>query len=474
MCTDEPDETWICVCCIKEPFLRDRIENEGLRNICTYCGDKNPCFTLDKVSDATETAIAQHFVRTPTEPSAMEYTMIKHGALDWYRDGDEIESVIENLLQTSPEVARAVQQCLESRHADFFSEDETEFASGSYYEESRRIDTDNLDGMWANFVSSLKTESRFINHSVKATLDGIFSGVESMHAGRQLTVIMKAGPGTTIPVLYRARWSRNTEELKRMLVLPDRELGPPPHQFSGANRMSARGISVFYGASTVQTAIPEIRPPVGCDVVSAGFRLIRPLRLLNLPALKSVWESGSMFDPDYTNKLAQVAFLRTLSSLMTDPVLPGEEEFHYIPTQVIAEYLADAPELSLDGILYSSVQNPALSASEHYNVVLFHKASRVRYQPLPSQSSCMLSFGHQIDEHEWERDICVTQIAENEVPATELGWYEEAPRVIDTREPTLEVDLATVSFHHIDGVHFDFSSEPVSRSKHIMNKHGGH
>lgn len=469
MCTDEPYEIWICACCIKEPFLRDRIENEGLWNICTYCGDQNPCFTLDKVSDATETAIAQHFVRTPTEPSAMEYAMIKHGALDWYRDGDEIESVIENLLLTSPGVASAVQQCLEGRYEDHFSEDETEFASGSHYEESR-VDTDNLDGMWAKFVSSLRTESRFINHSVKVTLDGIFSGVDSMQAGRKQAVIMKAGPGTTIPVLYRARWSRNTEELKRMLVLPDRELGPPPHQFSGANRMSARGISVFYGSSTVQAAIPEIRPPVGCNVASAGFRLIRPLRLLNLPALKSVWESGSMFDPDYTNKLAQVAFLRTLSSLMTDPVLPGEEEFHYIPTQVIAEYLADAKELSLDGILYSSVQNPALPASEHYNVVLFHKASRVRNQPLPSQSNCMLSFGHQTDEHEWEMDIRVTQIAEDEVPANETTWYEETPHESDTREPALEVDLATVSFHRINGVHFDFSSEPVSRNKHIMDK----
>ena len=118
ICTDEPDETWICACCIKEPFLRDRIENEGLRNICTYCGEENPCLTLDNVSDATETALTQHFVRTPTEPSAMEYAMIKHGLRDWDRKGDEIESVIENLLLTTPEVASAVQQCVESRHAD--------------------------------------------------------------------------------------------------------------------------------------------------------------------------------------------------------------------------------------------------------------------------------------------------------------------------------------------------------------------
>ncbi|WP_369332805.1 RES family NAD+ phosphorylase, partial [Shigella sonnei] len=42
-------------------------------------------------------------------------------------------------------------------------------------------------------------------------------------------------------------------------MTPDKELGPPPHQFIGSNRMSAKGISVFYGASSVDTAISEIR-----------------------------------------------------------------------------------------------------------------------------------------------------------------------------------------------------------------------
>lgn len=82
----------------------------------------------------------------------------------------------------------------------------------------------------------------------------------------------------------------------------------------------------------------------------------------------------------------------------------------------------------------------------------------------------MLSFGHQTDEHEWEMDIRVTQIAEDEAPINETTWYEETPHEIDTREPALEVDLACVSFHRINGVHFDFSSEPVSRNKHIMDK----
>ncbi|MGJ3288050.1 RES family NAD+ phosphorylase [Klebsiella michiganensis] len=473
MCSDEAEETWICASCIGESFLSTRIENEGLNEVCTYCGEKSPCFTLEGISDVTETAIEQHFIRTPVDPDPMEYAMIKHGEHSWYRHGYEIDTLIEDLLQTRTAVASAVQQCLESRHYDFDSAimgEETEFYSGSHYEERQKVDTSHLDGMWAKFVSSLKTESRFINHSVRETLDGIFSGVENMHAGREKEVIIKAGSGTAIPILYRARWCRNHDDLENMLVNPDRELGPPPHNFSGANRMSARGISVFYGASSVATAIPEIRPPAGCNVVCAGFRIIRPLRLLNLPALENVWEGGSYFDPDFINKRAQVAFLRKLSGLMTDPVLPGEEEFRYIPTQVIAEYLADSSQLALDGILYPSVQNPNLSPSENYNVVLFHKASRVRYLTMPALTDCRISYGHMYAKDDWEEDICVTQIAEMEESTPEKNGYDVANRPFDDRKPALEIELATVSVHHIRGVTLDYSSAEVSRRKHIVEE----
>jgi hypothetical protein len=96
--------------------------------------------------------------------------------------------------------------------------------------------------------------------------------------------------------------------------------------------MSAKRISVFYGASSVETAISEIRPPVGCNVVTSEFNITRPLRLLNLPALESLLERGSKFDPDYILRRQQAAFLRTLTSRIVEPVMPGEEAFSYIPT----------------------------------------------------------------------------------------------------------------------------------------------
>ncbi|HBM8677304.1 TPA: RES family NAD+ phosphorylase [Escherichia coli] len=475
MCSKNPAETWICAECITEPFLSAEIEKEGTRNACDYCGAMQNCFDLEAISDLTEQAIAEHYVRTPTDMSDYESAMSRHSEGDyfWEREGDDIVCVIENLLEVRPEVALDIHHILKERHYDFEAAkmgEESEFASGSCYEERGKVNTEYFDNMWERFVTSLKTESRYVNQAVSETLGGIFSNIETLESVGGRPVILEAGPEAKLSILYRARWSRDHDDLERMLITPDRELGPPPYRFSGANRMSARGISVFYGASSVETAISEIRPPVGCNVVTAKFNLIRPLRLLNLPALKSVLERGSKFDPEFIRKREQAAFLRTLTRRIVDPVLPGEEDFSYIPTQVIAEYLADPSLCNLDGILYPSVQLSGtgqllLAAPEEcFNVVLFHKASRVRWQTLPAQEDCMIRYGHLLSEDEWEPDICVTEIIKD-IHGVSLLKTVDASRSHDFREPALEIDLTSVSVHEIRAARFEYSTDTVRRER---------
>ncbi|HBL8851925.1 TPA: RES domain-containing protein [Enterobacter hormaechei] len=470
MNSEVSDENWVCDGCIREEYLRNLIKKTGTRQTCHYCKEVRACFSLEVVSDLTEKAIEAHFYRTPTEPNDMEYARLRHSEdYDWYRDGEDIVQVIEDLLETRSAIADDIQQLLEYKHSDFDSDvlgEETEFARESCYAERREVSTGRLDTMWANFVTSLKTESRFVNNVVSSTLDGIFLGVETMNTRGKDLVIIGAGPDTDIPSLFRARWCRNQSELEQMLVTPDKELGPPPHQFSGANRMSARGISVFYGASSVDTAISEIRPPVGCDVVCAKFNLIRPLRLLNLPALEGVLESGSLLDPVYIKRCEQAAFLATLTSRIVDPVLPGEEDFSYIPTQVIAEYLADPSRFNLDGILYPSVQLPGEDKENRYNVVLFHKASRVSLLKLPAKDDCMISYGHQYDEDDWETDICVTEVISSQKTAPpKTGRHDLSGLSLpeDCRVPALEIDLGSVSIHGIRAARFEYSTNAVRR-----------
>jgi hypothetical protein len=220
--------------------------------------------------------------------------------------------------------------------------------------------------------------------------------------------------------------------------------------------------------------VREIRPPVGCNVVTARFNIIRPLRLLNLPALKSVLERGSRFAPEFIRKREQAAFLRTLTRRIVAPVLPGEEDFSYIPTQIIAEYLVDPGLCNLDRILHPSVQlsgtgqlsgKPLPAAPEEcFNVVLFHKASRVRWQMLPAKENCRIRYGRQLSEDGWEPDICVTEMVKNPV-GVPLLKTDESSRLQDSRAPALEIDLSSVSVHEVRAARFEYSMDTVRRDR---------
>lgn len=76
--------------------------------------------------------------------------------------------------------------------------------------------------------------------------------------------------------------------------------------------MNARGISVFYGATSRKNAISEVRPPVGSYVAVAEFTLLRTVRLLDLSSLKglAVNRGFSRFDPEYLLRYERSSLFR--------------------------------------------------------------------------------------------------------------------------------------------------------------------
>jgi len=143
--------------------------------------------------------------------------------------------------------------------------------------------------------------------------------------------------------------------------------------------MNPRNISVFYGATHPKIALSELRPSVGSTVVMGEFEVLRPLKLLNLKRLQKVFTTGSIFDPDYTVKLGKTHFLKSLVTIMTRPTNPNNSDAEYLPTQLIADYLANANTATIDGILYPSSQ----TKKSGMNVVLFRSASKVEEIEIP-------------------------------------------------------------------------------------------
>jgi hypothetical protein len=210
---------------------------------------------------------------------------------------------------------------------------------------------------------------------------------------------MNAGPATALSSIYRARVFQSDEKLEEALCWPDSQLGSPPSRLAEAGRMNANGISVFYGANEPRVAIAEVRPPVGSQVAVARFDIIRPLRLLDLTALSAVSEGGSIFDPALAGRLERAMFLRSLSQRMTQPVMPDDEAFDYLPTQVIADFLATENEPAIDGIVFPSVQ----AAGNALNISLFHKAARVEELTIPAGTEIQASTGHMGEDATFSR-----------------------------------------------------------------------
>lgn len=118
-------------------------------------------------------------------------------------------------------------------------------------------------------------------------------------------------------------------------------------------------------------------------------------------ALGNTWDDGSNFDPTFKSPLERIAFLQLLGDRMTQPVMPDDEAFDYLPTQAIADFLATQNKPQFDGIIFRSVQ-----VKGGRNVVLFHKAARVETMKLPQ--------GTEIEAHSGygTEDGCIRSVNE--------------------------------------------------------------
>ena len=457
----------LCHRCVGEKVLKGKIKTMGRMAICSFCRKHLTTISLDQAADIFDKVFEQNFVRTEDEPTGMEYTMSKESDYQWERSGDDIVKLLQQVGHIEPEVAESIRQLLEDKHFDFDEAamgEEGDFAPDSRYTD-RKVESEEFHSEWRSFEENLKTKSRYFSKRATLTLLTLFNGIHRSTTVGNRPVILTAGPGTSITSLFRARVFQDGEKLVRALERPDLEIGPPPPAAAVAGRMNARGISTFYGATDREVALSEVRPFVGSRVVTAKFDLLRPISLLDLEALSEVSASGSLFDDNHRYQMAKANFLQSLSQKMTAPVLPDAEIFEYLPTQVIAEYLAAQVKPELDGILYPSAQ----SKNGKNNVVLFHESSLVEQLTISDDTAIFVETGlHTADGFEPEYWV-LERTAPEEKTTQEVDPY--TPAVQDRASqrtetmPTLRIDLSSVEVHHIEGVSYRHSDFEVHRTK---------
>jgi len=468
----ETADHYVCAFCIEESFLKREINKNGEEQVCDYCEEENPCYTIGQLAKRVEEAFDGHYERTTDEPSGYEYSMMadKESNYNWERSGEESLYAIMSAINSTEEVATDIHSVLKEKHYDFDDAamgQESEFDDEAHYEQ-KYIGDERWQSEWENFEQTLKTESRYFNQTCINHLKSIFGDLNDLRTSEKGSVIVMAGPGTSYNAFYRARVFHAEDRLQSAMESPVNQFGPPPALMAVAGRMNARGISVFYGANTPAVALAEVRPPVGCKVVVAKFNVTRALRLLDLSALKNLDRKGSIFDETYAGRLEKAAFLQNLSGRITVPVMPGSEDFDYLPTQAIADYLASDNKLNLDGILFPSVQ----AKGKSINVVLFYKASRVEKLDLPKGGKIEAETG-MYGEDGWEQFYRITELIptntetkkKEDYPYDDLWDVYRTSHDPDARKNTLKLDLETIEVHEVESVRFKTIAHKVYKSR---------
>lgn len=467
----DADKKFICIDCIGEKFLSKEIELLEKLISCSYCGQKEiPGSPLIEFADRLDIAFEQHYERQSEDiPDDWSLERIKNMADLWEPNGQPVVYAIMDAAEIPEEAAKDIQQILADKHSSRSADEigeTTAYHIESYYDNKPPNDMD-WKKKWANFEDSLKTKTRFFSKEASNHLHSVFEDIEQLQTKDKKPVVKTIGPATEIEVLFRARSFQSDARLEIALKAPDREFGPPPITYARAGRMNANGISVFYGANNAPTALAEIRPPVGSKVAIAKFRIVRKLKVLDLSELSDTVAEGSIFDSNYSPLLAKASFLRKLSQKMTKAIMPEDEQFEYLPTQAVADFLAS--KMGFDGIIFSSAQSP-----EGLNIALLNHSSRVDKINHPEGTFIRATLNDWDEDGEYpDYQISIGLPESKEKQQSKIiqpwihppdGWKPDDP---DPRKISLIVDTKSISIAHVNSVTINYEQFPANYYEYI-------
>ncbi|PSH19741.1 hypothetical protein B7R74_12710 [Yersinia pseudotuberculosis] len=375
------EEKYICHQCVNEVYIKNEIQNSGnTENECSYCEERTETISIKELAVKVDTMLDIHYAL---------------GGYDFYGDpdGDDLNSIIQTELEVEDkdEIANDIIESL----CDQFNEygDDKKYDDDFNYISINR-GTSHLNQKWEQISNSLLTEARFFNSGAKAFLDELFADI-NVHSNTVIKILNTDDP------LYRARVFNDDQSLEIALKHPERTLGPPPSDQATSGRMNASGVPVFYGSTSPDIAIAEVRPAVGSSVIVATFYPLRELRILDLSALKLLPHLGSSyFAPESLAELDKVLFLRTLSNKLTIPVVGQAKGHEYLITQAVSEYLGLLQHCQLDGIFFESTQVDRMQQDKkERNVVLFSKSAKVAFANNEGESR-----EYSVDLYEYDYD----------------------------------------------------------------------
>lgn len=357
MVKPESSDIAICLECVGDNSLRSLLADATAEVTCSSCQGKRPGLNLTDLAHRVDP-----FLREFCEPGET-YPKFRGSddRVEYEQEGELLVNLLEDELEIEYGVAEALANVLIASDPAWPPDgDEPFYTSDQEYVRSY-VSTLPYAEEWSGFADQIRHGRRFFDDEARSRLARIL-GDRGDDRAKELP-LLEIGEGTRLPSIYRARRGETDADVRRLLDNPQEELRPPPPDRVSAGRMNPVGIPVFYGACSREVAIAEVRPSVGGLVVACEFQISGRLQLLDLSRIRVAF-SGSFFAPDYEDRASRVEFLRNFHRLIARPIHPNQEPLDYIPTQAVAEYVANV--LELDGILYASAQVGAVPEEAHH------------------------------------------------------------------------------------------------------------
>lgn len=444
------EEKYICHKCVAEDYVRQLIKRTGkASHNCSYCNRKLKNVELEVIAEMLHRVFSENY-QQPEDGEGYDSC------------GDSGVSVIQEELKVDEKPAEDIFSLMQETYNDDHGLDVI-YDECFNYKKVKRTDN-SLGSAWEDMEISLKSEARYFNQYAKNFLDELFSEIESMTTSDDQKAINNVG---TNAIFYRARVFENYEDMEDALEHPELFFGPPPQKFARSGRMNAHGIPVFYGATSPDIAIAEVRPVVGDFVVVVAFRTLRELKIFNISSLNNISSrKGSIFDVCVVEHNKKASFMRTLARKLTMPVSGKKTENEYLITQAVSEYLAVSDKFCLDGISFDSTQysGDVLDENRGHNVVLFNKSSKI----INSESDGKTFVVRLFEDYEYGEYYFSPTIFPYGYENKKRKW--PAGMNFETNSYALELIPEGIFFHEIKGVKYEYDSTEIKVGSALINK----
>lgn len=328
-----------CSMCFRDPEIKAIIDERGSLGECPVCGSVN--FSVyDTEKDSTLIGICDNLLSVYTAEKDLPESFPKSDLrtlVDVIRNEWDIFSDIPN--EAILDILKSLSPTMLDYYPAIF---ENNVGIREKYDKEYLMNHSILrTDKWDDFVESIKHINRFHTELIdKKRLKDY-----CMNISKEITVGKER--------FYRGRISHNTNG-----YTPS-EMGAPPKGIATAGRANSAGISRLYLTNDRTTTFHEIRAAEYDYVTIGTFKLLKPLKIVDLKQISQISPFGE--DVDCTALAINREHLLRINQEMSKTMRRGDSQLDYLPTQYISDFIMSITDDSgnpvFDGIEYQSVMH---------------------------------------------------------------------------------------------------------------------